>query len=71
MHLEPEFGPQCLKSKLTVFHIHSEAVLLPHPSVLSTASHDSQTVCDAMEAGHDEPEAFDEGKHHQNKHSST
>ena len=34
----------------------------PHPKVHSPTSHDPQTVRDAMETGHKEPEAADEGR---------
>lgn len=47
--------------KLTSPPIRWEAVQLPPPNVLKTASHDPQTVCDAVETGHEEPEAPDEG----------
>ncbi|KAG8011758.1 GRAM domain-containing protein 2B, partial [Nibea albiflora] len=41
-----------------------KAILLPHPDILRTTSHDPQTLCDAMETGHEEPEAPDEGRKH-------
>lgn len=49
-----------MKCKLSPY-IQPEAILLPHPNILKTTSLDPQTVCDAMEAGHEEPETPDDG----------
>lgn len=41
--------------------LYIKAILLPHPHLLNTPFHDPQTVRDAMETGHEEPEAPAEG----------
>lgn len=41
--------------------LYIKAILLPHPHLLNTPFHDPQTVRDAVETGHEEPEAPAEG----------
>lgn len=48
--------------------IYSQTIIMPHPNIFSPTSNDPQTLRDAVEAGHEEPETPDEGRCQSGEH---